>query len=112
MINNSKQYCIDSLTGSLKRTATWRRSLQSKYPNDPRNGRAAERLNQLAIEANDLTDEVFNQLQPFYNWASENWSEAVSQASRHVEFRNINTLPAFTKTLVGHFVGTALRWCS
>jgi hypothetical protein len=81
MINNSKQYCIDSLTGSLKRTATWRRSLQSKYPNDPRNGRAAERLNQLAIEANDLTDEVFNQLQPFYDWASENWSEAVSQAS-------------------------------
>jgi hypothetical protein len=32
MITNSKNYCIESLSGSLKRTASWRRSLQTRYP--------------------------------------------------------------------------------
>jgi hypothetical protein len=100
MITNSKQYCIDSLSSSLARSASWRRGLQAKYP-DPRNGRAAERLDQLASEASNLSDEAWSELSPFYDWASWKWSDAVSQASRQVEFRNVNTLPAFTKTLVG-----------
>jgi len=102
MINNSKQNCIDSLSGSLTRTANWRRGLQAKYPNDPRNGRAAEKLDQLADETNDLTDEAWSELVPFYNWASGTWSDAVSQASRRVEFqRNVRTFPAFVNNLVG-----------
>src|ERR1700680_3060183 len=100
MISNSKQYCIDSLSGSLKRTASWRRSLQNRYP-DPRNERAAIRLDQLSIEANNLTDEAWLELQKFYAWDSWIWSDAVSAASRQVEFRNVNTLPAFVNTLVG-----------
>jgi len=100
MINNTKEYCIENLSGSLARTASWRRSLQAKY-NDHRNGRAAETLDRLASEASNLTDEAWSELMPFYNWASFKWSDAVSQASRQVEFRNVNTLPAFTKTLVG-----------
>ena|ERR1700681_3095276 len=101
MITNSKNYCIKSLSGSLKRTASWRRSLQTRYPNDPRNGRAAARLDQLASEANNLTDEAWSELQKFYAWDSWEWSDAVSATSRQVEHRNVNTLPAFTKTLVG-----------
>ena len=98
--NSSKNYCIESLSGSLKRTASWRRSLQTRY-NDPRNERAAIRLDQLASEANNLTAEAWLELQKFYAWDSWRWSDAVSQASRHVEFRNVNTLPAFTRTLLG-----------
>jgi hypothetical protein len=101
MIDNSKQNCIDSLSGSLTRTANWRRTLQSKYPNDPRTGRAADRLCQLASETDNLTDKAWSELAPYYSWASEKWSEAVSQASRYVGFRGVNTLPAFVDALVG-----------
>jgi hypothetical protein len=88
------------MSGSLRRTASWRRSLQTKY-NDPRNERAAEKLDQLASEAKDLTDEAWSELMPFYNWASFKWSDSLSQASRQVQFRGVNTLPAFVSTLVG-----------
>jgi hypothetical protein len=91
---------MDSLSGSLTRTANWRRGLDARY-NDPRNGRAADMLAQLASETKSLTDEAWGKLQSFYNWSSPTWSEAVSAASRQVGFRNINTLSAFTETLVG-----------
>jgi hypothetical protein len=55
----------------------------------------------LAGETNDLSDEAWSELKPHYNWASGKWSEAVSQVSRQVEFRNVNSLPAFVSTLVG-----------
>jgi hypothetical protein len=100
MISNSKQNCIDSLNGSLTRTANWRRGLDARY-NDPRNGRAADTLAQLARETKSLTDEAWGKLQNFYNWSSPTWSEAVSAASRQVGFRNVNTLPAFVSALLG-----------
>jgi hypothetical protein len=102
MTNNNKQSCIDSLSGSFTRSAIWRRGLQGKYPNDPRNGRAAETLDKLASESNDLTDEAWSELKPYFNWASGTWSDAVSLASRRVEFqRNVKTLPAYVNQLVG-----------
>src|SRR3981189_2215867 len=102
MTINSKQSCMDSLCGSFARSAIWRRGLKATYPNDPRNGGAAETLDRLAAETNDLSDEAWSELKPFYNWASGKWSEAVSLASRRVEFqRNETTLPAFVAQLVG-----------
>ena len=101
MTINSKQNCISDLCASILRTASWRRALQAKYINDPRNGRAAETLSRLADEAVNLSDEQWAELQPFYSWASQTWCEAVSQAARHVEFqRNIRTFPAFVQNLV------------
>jgi malonyl CoA-acyl carrier protein transacylase len=109
MTINSKQNCISDLCASILRTASWRRALQAKYINDPRNGRAAETLFRLADEAVNLSDEQWAELQPFYSWASQTWCEAVSQtwceavsqAARHVEFqRNIRTFPAFVQNLV------------
>jgi hypothetical protein len=99
MINN-KQYCIENLSSSLRRSASWRRSLQIRYP-DPRNARAAEKLEQLATEACDLSEEAWLELQKFYNWSSFHWSESVSAVSRQVGFRNVNTLPAFVSALLG-----------
>jgi hypothetical protein len=100
IISNNKQNCIYDLNSSILRSEKWRRQLEVKY-HDPRNGRAAERLNQLAAEIGDFTDEQFSELKPFYSWSSPTWSEAVSQVSRQVEFRNVNSLPAFVSTLVG-----------
>src|ERR1700682_1635389 len=100
MISNSKQNCIDSLSGSLTRTANWRRGLDARY-NDPRNGRAADTLAQLGRETKSLTDEAWGKLQSFYNWSSPTWSEAVAAASRQVGFRNVNTLTAFVSALLG-----------
>jgi hypothetical protein len=102
MNDSNKAYCIENLTGSMTRSASWRRLLQTRYPDDPRNGRAADKLEQLAIETKNLSDEAFSELAPFYHWSSVQWSEAVSAASRQVGFRsNVSTLPAFTETLVG-----------
>src|ERR1700676_870104 len=99
MINN-KQSCIDSLCGSFTRSTIWRRGLQAKYPNDPRNGKAAETLDRLAEETNDLTDEAWLQLKAYFNLSCPRWSDAVSLASRRVEFqRNIRTLPAYVNHL-------------
>jgi hypothetical protein len=99
---NDKQSCIDNLCGSLTRTAIWRRGLQAEYPGDSRNGKSAETLEKLAGETNDLTDEEFASLRPYYSWSSNTWADAVSLASRHVEFqRNVRTFPAYVNNLIG-----------
>jgi hypothetical protein len=97
---NNKQNASDSISRSLARTAEWRKTLQSRFPTDPRNGRAAEKLRQFAGEAEGLTDDEWAELKPFYSWTSERWSNAVSEASRRVEFqRNIRSFPAFVEDL-------------
>jgi hypothetical protein len=100
MISNSKQNCITDLSASVKRTAVWRRGLQAKYPNDPRNGRAGDTLEKLTNEVSDLTDQQWSQLKPFYSWESGTWADAVSETSRQVEFRGVNTLSDFVNRLV------------
>lgn len=100
IISSNKQNCIDSLSGSLTRTANWRRGLDARY-NDYRNGKAAKALQELAGETPNLTDQAWSKLEPFYNFVSPTWSEAVSAAARKVGFHNVNTFPAFTETLVG-----------
>jgi hypothetical protein len=49
MINNSKQNCIDSLSGSLTRTANWRRGLQARYPNALETGEPPKRGEETAV---------------------------------------------------------------
>src|SRR5258708_2340047 len=102
MTINNKQTCQDNLCGSFTRSASWRRGLQAKYPGDPRNGRAATTLDRLADETNDLSDEHWLELKPYFKWASGEWSDAVSLASRRVEFqRNVKTLDDYVNQLVG-----------
>src|ERR1700709_1887137 len=98
---NSKQSAISDLGASLRRTAIWRRELSKKFINDARNIRAAETLERLANEVNELSDDSWLLLAPHYSWCSPTWSDAVSLTSRHVEFRNVKTLPAFIDCLVG-----------
>jgi len=98
MISNSKQNCIAEISASARRSAVWRRELHAKY-NDPRNGKAADTLDRLANEMHSMTDEDWLSLKPFYNWDSGKWSEAVSETSRRVGFRCIDTVPAFARHL-------------
>ena len=101
MISSNKEYCAESLRTSLARSASWRRGLQNRFPDDPRNEAAAENLDWLADEASGISDEAWDQLQSFYRWDSWEWSEAVSQAARLVGYRNVRTLPDFVASLVG-----------
>jgi hypothetical protein len=99
MINN-KQSCIDSLCGSLNRTAIWRRGLEAKWP-DPRNGKAAIVLDNLADETNNLNVEDWLRLKPYFRWDSLAWRDTLALASRNVGFKTrVRNLPAF----VNHFV--------
>ena len=50
---------IESIQFRMAGTAAWRRGLASKYKDDLRNGRAAERLDALArADANEVTKDV------------------------------------------------------
>ncbi len=98
MISN-KQNCIDDISASVKRSAVWLRKLHTKY-NDPRNGKAADTLDRLANEMHDITVYEWAELKPHYNWASRKWSEAVSETTRRVGFRYVDTAPAFVKNLI------------
>lgn len=75
--------------------------MKTKFPDDSRNDEAAETLKRLAGEALNLSDEHWLELKPFFNWSSSTWSDAVSLASRHVDFqRNVRTFPAFISDLL------------
>ena len=90
---------IHDVTASLRRTAGWRRELCKKFPNDNRNELAAKKLEELANVVPTVGDDYWSELMPYYaNFST--WADAVSQASRHVEFRNVKTLPAFVNDLV------------
>jgi hypothetical protein len=102
MIENEKLDCVDSLIFGLNRTAVWRKKMSAQYPSDPRNGRAAECLAELATDASELSDDAWSQLKPHCGWASESWREAISQTARLVGFKHkIKDLPSFVKTLMG-----------
>jgi len=102
MIENLKIDCADTLAFGLHRTALWRQKMATQYPSDARNGRAAESLAKLAVDANDLSDDLWLQLKPYSGWASESWREAISKTARMVQFQHrITDLPTFVDTLVG-----------
>jgi hypothetical protein len=102
MLENERLECLQSIKFGIARTARWREKIGAQYPSDTRNGRAADRLAELANGPADLSDEAWLQLQPYFDWGAEPWREAISQTSRLVEFKKkITTLPAFVTALIG-----------
>ncbi|WFT94385.1 hypothetical protein QA633_40055 [Bradyrhizobium barranii] len=100
-MNNDKQESIESISKTLERTSAWRKSLTVRWPDDPRNARASTRLDQLAADVANLTDDQWTALQPYFNWASENWRDSLSQAARQVGFHNRSgDLDYFIRSLV------------
>jgi hypothetical protein len=84
--------------------------MAAQYPSDARNGRAAECLAKLAVDAKDLSDELWLQLKPYSGWASESWRESISKAARMLGFQHkITDVPTFVDCLVGVFLLTRLQ---
>jgi hypothetical protein len=85
----------------MDRTRAWRRGpLKAKYPDDVRNARAADKLEQLSGEVQNLTEEQFAKLAPYYSWSSTHWSDSVSDVCRQVGFRYVDNLDTFVERLV------------
>jgi hypothetical protein len=79
ILDQEKHECIDSISQSLQRTAAWRRTLAVKF-DDPRNEKAAQSLEKLALAAADLTDSQWEELKPrFGGWASQTWRSDLSK---------------------------------
>lgn len=84
-LNDNKQDCIKSMVRILERTAEWRKTALAKF-DDPRNLKASETLEQLAVDASGLTDEQWADLKPHYAWASQFWRDDLFRAARLVGF--------------------------
>src|ERR1700722_12163743 len=84
MNNENKTDCIESIVRGFERTSAWRKSISANF-NDPRNLRAAETLDKLAVDTAGMTDDQFASGQEHFNWASLPWRNAVSQTTRRVE---------------------------
>jgi hypothetical protein len=83
---NDKNDCIDSIIKMLERTSNWRKSITARFPNDPRNKKASDTLDKLAVEGADLTDAQWAELQPHFSWSSDRWRNALSNIARGVGF--------------------------
>jgi hypothetical protein len=84
---NDKTDCVESIVRVLERTSAWRKSLSAKF-NDPRNKRAAETLDQLAIDAAGMTDDEWARLKDHYAWTSLAWLNGLTEATRQIGFHN------------------------
>jgi beta-lactamase superfamily II metal-dependent hydrolase len=101
IFSNDKNDCIDSLTKVLESTASWRRVLVPKF-DDPRNLRAAETLENLAVEASSLTDEQWSAIELHFTsgWNSKKWRDGLNQAARSVGFHHRAKGNFFVKVLL------------
>ena len=99
---SNREPCTDSLRASLLRSRDWRRRLKAKFPDDKRISRAAETLDRIAGETDNLTQEEWDSLSRHYDCSSGVWAESVSQAARDVEFRyDVRTFHGFINNLIG-----------
>lgn len=104
MMLNDKDDCIETIIKALDRASAWRKTLTARWPDDPRNGRAARALDNLSKEAPKLTDEQWSELQTHYGWASENWRNGLNQAARQVGFHHrCGDFAIFVKVLLDNF---------
>lgn len=83
----TKEDCLAELPHIMRRTAQWRMKLAEQYPDDLRNLRAAEKLEELADDADEIPDVIWSELAPFCNPVGMRWQTAVSQINRDIRFR-------------------------
>jgi len=101
MNSNDKQDCTEQFSTILDRTSAWRRKTAAKHPEDPRNLRAAEMLDQLAADSVHLTDEQWVQLKPYFGWNWQIFREGLIQAAKLVGFAHRNRgLDSFVRLVV------------
>jgi hypothetical protein len=85
---NDKNDAVEYIIRVLEQKSAWRKAITAKFPDDPRNKRASDRLDQLAVEAAGMTDDQFAALKPYFGWASVAFRDAMSQVARQVGFHH------------------------
>ena len=101
MILNNKQDCIEHFARIFEQTSAWRKKKAAEWPDDPRNVKAAEMLDQLAIDSVNLSDEQWSELQPHFGWNSQIWRGSLIQAAKMVGFAHRNrSFDSFVRLLV------------
>lgn len=89
-----------AIYASLRRTARWRQSVAKRFPSDPRNLAAVERLGELCRSV-ALTADQMTALAPHLNDV-ERWNEALSDTSRAVGMRpGFDSFDAYAQELIG-----------
>jgi hypothetical protein len=94
-MNLQNEILLDSIRFSIAATATWRRGMADRYPDDPRNLRGADALDRLAADAISVTSTTWALIKPHV--ASTALRGAVSDVARDISFRGEQpeTLDAF-----------------
>jgi hypothetical protein len=104
----SKNTFLDHTSYTLGRASNWRRQQAVRFPDDPRNAVAASRLFDLASQADDISDSIWNPLRPFFNPKDSHYSDAVSRSCRDVGFRtNPRDFDDFAQSILDSFAVSA-----
>lgn len=95
----------DFLTLNLTKTGHWRRGQAMKWPGDPRNAAAADRLFNLALQAGPISDDLCEAIGRSFNPRDDGFCQIVSDASRSVGFRTSpRTFEAYVATVADALV--------
>lgn len=104
----NKPTFLDHTRYALGKGDNWRRQQAIRYPDDLRNAVAAQRLFDLASQADDISDSIWNRLAPFFNPKDGHYTDAVSRACRDVGFRtNPRDFEDFAQIILDAFVVSA-----
>jgi hypothetical protein len=97
----TKNTFLDHTSYTLTKGSHWRRLQAIRYPDDPRNAVAAKLLSELASQADDISDPIWNPLRPFFNPKGSHYADAISSSCRAVGFRtNPRTFDDFAQTIL------------
>jgi hypothetical protein len=94
---------FDAITARILSTATWRRSLVDKFPDDTRNELAAVRLEELAdTDTSQVSPDTWEKL----DLENERFSQALNDSCRDIGFRSRpKDLDQFIKGVVARLEG-------
>jgi hypothetical protein len=91
---------LDHTYFTLAKASNWRHQQIIKFPGDPRNKIAAQRLSVLC-ETDDVSGETWNRIRPFFDPEDSHYYDALTRSCRAVGFRtNPRTLDDFFDTVL------------
>jgi hypothetical protein len=92
-----------SIKYAISRAIPWRTEIQTKYPDDPRNPLALERLKAFAVDVDNMTPAQIERVAPYFNWVDEHWHLTLRAVVKRVAYqRSMKTFDNFLDTLVSY----------
>jgi hypothetical protein len=97
----SKTDCLAYLSRQLISTSQWRCTQSIRFPDDPRNEMATKSLWRLVTQANEISGDEWQRLEPLFRPNDRGWCEAVARCCRDVGFRSSpETFADFIETVI------------